>query len=96
MKRNTLAIVVLLLAVQSCQSGGAPTAASTGAPEATTDTMLHADWEDPVIDATAIGEGTVRAGKLFQRPDLPQKLSIVSSVIATVVGLVWCGQAFMG
>lgn len=53
MKRNTLAIVVLLLAVQSCQSGGAPTAASTGAPEATTDTMLHADWEDPVIDATA-------------------------------------------
>lgn len=43
---------------------------------------------------TLIGEGTVRAGEMFRRPDLPQKLGIASSIIATVVGLVWCGAAF--
>ena len=45
------------------------------------------------VATTAIGEGTVRASTMFQRPDLPQKLSIVSSAIALVVGLIWCGQA---
>lgn len=46
------------------------------------------------VATTLIGEGTRRAGELFQRPDLPQKLSLVSSFIAIAVGLIWCGLAF--
>jgi hypothetical protein len=46
------------------------------------------------VTTTLIGEGTRRAGKLFHRPDLPQKLSYVSSCIAIVIGSVWCGLPF--
>jgi hypothetical protein len=45
------------------------------------------------VATTVIGEGTRRAGKVFQRPDLPQKLSYFSSILALVIGLVWCGMA---
>jgi hypothetical protein len=40
---------------------------------------------------TLVGEGTRRAGQIFQRPDIPQKLSLASSVLAIVIGVVWCG-----
>lgn len=46
------------------------------------------------ITTSLIGEGTRRAGELFNRPDIPQKLSLGSSVLAIVIGLVWCGLAF--
>jgi nickel/cobalt exporter len=42
------------------------------------------------ITTTLIGEGTRRAGQLFNRPDIPQKLSLVSSVLAMGVGAFWC------
>jgi hypothetical protein len=45
------------------------------------------------IVTTLIGEGTRRAGEVFQRPDLPQKLSLVSSILAIVIGAIWCGLA---
>ncbi|KAI2507273.1 hypothetical protein MHU86_7109 [Fragilaria crotonensis] len=45
------------------------------------------------VATTVIGEGTRRAGQVFQRPDLPQKLSFYSSILAVVIGLVWCGMA---
>ena len=45
------------------------------------------------ITTTIIGEGTRRAGELLHRPDIPQKLSYFSSIIALVVGAVWCGLA---
>lgn len=41
-----------------------------------------------------IGEGTRRAGQIFQRPDIPQKLSFASSLLAIAIGTVWCGLAF--
>lgn len=37
-----------------------------------------------------IGESTLRAGELLQRPDIPQKLSMISSILAMGVGLFWC------
>jgi hypothetical protein len=43
------------------------------------------------IVTTLVGEGTRRAGQIFQRPDIPQKLSLASSVLAIVIGVVWCG-----
>lgn len=43
---------------------------------------------------TLIGEGTRRAGAVFHRPDLPQKLSFFSSLLAIAVGAVWTGLAF--
>jgi hypothetical protein len=43
------------------------------------------------ITTTLIGEGTRRAGEVFNRPDIPQKLSYFSSILAIVIGLVWCG-----
>ena len=46
------------------------------------------------ITTTLIGESTRRAGEIFSRPDLPQKLSLVSSVIAMAVGVFWCCIAF--
>lgn len=46
------------------------------------------------IVTTAIGEGTQRASELFNRPDIPQKLSYFSSMFAVVIGLIWCGLAF--
>mmetsp|Transcript_5991 Transcript_5991/g.10010 ORF Transcript_5991/g.10010 Transcript_5991/m.10010 type:complete len:310 (-) Transcript_5991:114-1043(-) len=47
------------------------------------------------IATTVIGEGTRRAGELFHRPDIPQKLSFYSSILAVVIGLVWCGLAIV-
>lgn len=45
------------------------------------------------ITTTLIGEGTRRAGQVFNRPDIPQKLSLVSSIVAILIGAVWCGLA---
>merc|ERR1712154_415736 len=42
------------------------------------------------LTTTMIGEGTRRAGQLFNRPDIPQKLSLVSSFLAMGVGVFWC------
>jgi hypothetical protein len=47
------------------------------------------------IATTLIGEGTRRAGQIFNRPDIPQKLSLGSSYFAIVVGVVWCALALM-
>lgn len=46
------------------------------------------------ITTTLIGEGTRRAGEVFNRPDIPQKLSYFSSLLAIAIGLIWCGLAF--
>lgn len=45
------------------------------------------------VATTLVGEGTRQAGKLFNRPDIPQKLSLVSSAIAILIGLFWVGIA---
>jgi hypothetical protein len=42
------------------------------------------------IATTLIGEGTRRAGEIFQRPDIPQKLSFFSSILAMAIGGIWC------
>ena len=42
---------------------------------------------------TIIGEGTRRAAGKLDRPDLPRDLSLVSSFLALVVGIVWCALA---
>lgn len=42
------------------------------------------------ITTTLIGEGTRRAGEIFDRPDIPQKLSFFSSLLAIGVGVFWC------
>lgn len=47
------------------------------------------------VTTTLIGEGTRRAGEVFHRPDLPQKLSLFSSVLAIAIGVVWCGLALL-
>ncbi|CAB9509409.1 high-affinity nickel-transport family protein [Seminavis robusta] len=47
------------------------------------------------IVTTLIGEGTRRAGQVFQRPDIPQKLSLFSSMLAIAIGGIWCGLAFL-
>jgi len=39
---------------------------------------------------TIIGEGTRRAGEVFDRPDIPQKLSLGSSYLAIGIGFIWC------
>lgn len=39
------------------------------------------------VTATLIGEGTRKAGQFFQRPDIPQKLSLGSSVLAIAIGV---------
>ena len=46
------------------------------------------------IVTTLIGEGTRRAGEIFDRPDIPQKLSFFSSLLAIAIGTIWCGLAF--
>ena len=46
------------------------------------------------LTTTFIGEGTRRAGEVFDRPDIPQKLSLVSSLLAMGVGVFWCFLAF--
>jgi len=47
------------------------------------------------ITTTLVGEGTRKAGEVFKRPDIPQKLSLVSSCIAILIGTVWCGLALI-
>lgn len=47
------------------------------------------------IATTLIGEGTRKAGQVMDRPDLPQKLSLVSSFVAIAIGGIWCGLAFV-
>jgi len=47
------------------------------------------------LATTLIGEGTRLSGKFFKRPDIPQKLSLVSSIIALAMGTVWCGLALL-
>lgn len=47
------------------------------------------------ISTTLIGEGTVKAGEIFKRPDIPQKLSFVSSLMALLVGAFWVGLAIV-
>jgi len=42
------------------------------------------------IATILIGETTLRAGEFFNQPDIPQKLSMISSVLAMGVGIVWC------
>lgn len=46
------------------------------------------------ITTTLIGESTRRAGEILHRPDLPQKLSFFSSLLAMAVGVFWCYLAF--
>jgi hypothetical protein len=48
------------------------------------------------ITTTLIGEGTRRAGEVFNRPDIPQKLSFFSSLLAIAIGSIWCGLALLG
>ena len=43
----------------------------------------------------AIGEGTRRAGQLLHRPDIPQKVSFVSSWLAILIGLFWVRLGFV-
>ena len=47
------------------------------------------------VTTTLIGEGTRKAGQFFQRPDIPQKLSMVSSFVAIAIGVIWCGLAVL-
>ena len=42
---------------------------------------------------TLIGEGTRRAAGKLDRPDLPRDLSVASSFLALLVGVIWCGLA---
>lgn len=42
---------------------------------------------------TIIGEGSVRVGKALDQPDIPRKLSIVSSFVAITIGAVWLAKA---
>jgi len=42
---------------------------------------------------TLIGEGTRRAAGKLDRPDLPRVLSVASSFLALLVGVIWCGLA---
>mmetsp|Transcript_43870 Transcript_43870/g.93299 ORF Transcript_43870/g.93299 Transcript_43870/m.93299 type:complete len:355 (+) Transcript_43870:462-1526(+) len=42
------------------------------------------------LATTVIGEGTRRAAGKLDRPDLPRDLSVGSSFLALVVGVVWC------
>lgn len=45
------------------------------------------------VATTLIGEGTRRAAGKLDRPDLPRDLSVGSSFLALVVGVVWCALA---
>ncbi len=42
-----------------------------------------------------IGEGTVKVGKAFDKPNIPKKLAQGSSVLAIVIGLVWTCKALL-
>ena len=45
------------------------------------------------VATTLIGEGTRRASFHLDRPDLPRDLSVGSSFLALLVGVVWCWLA---
>jgi hypothetical protein len=45
------------------------------------------------ITAGAVGEGSIRLGEATKNPDLPKKMSIVSSAIAILIGIFWIFQA---
>eukprot|EP00569_Conticribra_weissflogii_P013922 CAMPEP_0171417680 /NCGR_PEP_ID=MMETSP0880-20121228/40722_1 /TAXON_ID=67004 /ORGANISM="Thalassiosira weissflogii, Strain CCMP1336" /LENGTH=397 /DNA_ID=CAMNT_0011935941 /DNA_START=225 /DNA_END=1418 /DNA_ORIENTATION=+ len=45
------------------------------------------------VATTLIGEGTRRASFHLDRPDLPKDLSVASSFLALIVGVVWCWLA---
>ena len=47
------------------------------------------------VVTTLVGEGTRKAGQFFERPDIPQKLSLFSSALAMVIGGIWVGLAFV-
>lgn len=42
---------------------------------------------------TVIGEGSLRVGKVLDMPDIPRKLSVVSSFVAIAIGAVWLAKA---
>lgn len=44
---------------------------------------------------TLIGEGTRKASEVFERPNIPQQFSFVSSIIAIIIGCVWVYLAAM-
>ena len=39
--------------------------------------------------AGAVGEGSLRLAKAANLPDLPKRLSMASSVLALIIGVVW-------
>lgn len=43
---------------------------------------------------TLVSEGTRKASQLFNRPDIPQKLSLFSSGMAILVGMIWIALGF--
>jgi len=45
------------------------------------------------VATTVIGEGSRQAGHALHRHDLPQKLGLISSAVAIVIGTVFCGMA---
>jgi hypothetical protein len=42
---------------------------------------------------TAIGEGSVRVGQALDKPDIPKRLSVASSGVAIVIGVIWLIKA---
>jgi len=46
------------------------------------------------VTAGMVGEGSSRLGKVANNPNLPRSLSMISSVIAILIGLFWVIQAF--
>jgi len=42
------------------------------------------------IATMIIGESTRKAGEVLNRPQIPQKLSFISSILAITVGAIWC------
>lgn len=45
------------------------------------------------LTTTLVGEGTRKAGEALNRPDIPQKISLVSSWVAILIGVLWVGFA---
>lgn len=45
------------------------------------------------VATTLIGEGTRKAGEVFERPNIPQQFSFYSSLFAILVGCIWVGLA---
>lgn len=42
-----------------------------------------------------IGEGTVKVGEAFDKPNIPKNLAISSSIVAIVVGAYWVYKGFV-